>query len=207
MALPYALKGISKLTGSDDDDDDGRAAPGHGERPANADPAVDRRRGPGQGRLQPVDAVRGLAAIHAPGRERRAGRRRDGGFDQDLGDHQALRGRDRRAAPRRAHRVGREEGLPQRRRHLPRAGPAADPDRGDPRRRARRPAREGRPRDAFTKRAVRGDLHRFKAFAELDEEAEGGWRGTIRGRRGQAPHGPRRNGSAPRKSSKSGARK
>jgi uncharacterized membrane protein len=32
----------------------------------------------------------------------------------------------------------------------------------------------------FTKRAVRGDLHRFKALIELDEEAEGGWRGTIK---------------------------
>src|SRR6188472_126475 len=32
----------------------------------------------------------------------------------------------------------------------------------------------------FTKRAVRGDLHRFKAHAEMAEEAEdGGWRGTI----------------------------
>jgi uncharacterized membrane protein len=31
----------------------------------------------------------------------------------------------------------------------------------------------------FTKRAVRADLHRFKAIVELDEEAEGGWRGTI----------------------------
>jgi uncharacterized membrane protein len=32
----------------------------------------------------------------------------------------------------------------------------------------------------FTKRAVRGDLHRFKAYAEVAEEAEeGGWRGTI----------------------------
>jgi hypothetical protein len=31
----------------------------------------------------------------------------------------------------------------------------------------------------FTKRAIRGDLHRFKALIELDEEAEGGWRGTI----------------------------
>jgi uncharacterized membrane protein len=31
----------------------------------------------------------------------------------------------------------------------------------------------------FMKRAVRGDLHRFKAFAELQEEAGGGWRGTI----------------------------
>jgi uncharacterized membrane protein len=31
----------------------------------------------------------------------------------------------------------------------------------------------------FAKRAVRGDLHRFKALVELEEEAEGGWRGTI----------------------------
>jgi uncharacterized membrane protein len=32
----------------------------------------------------------------------------------------------------------------------------------------------------FAKRAVRGDLHRFKAYAEIAEEAEeGGWRGTI----------------------------
>lgn len=31
----------------------------------------------------------------------------------------------------------------------------------------------------FAKRAVRADLHRFKAIVELDEEAEGGWRGTI----------------------------
>jgi uncharacterized membrane protein len=31
----------------------------------------------------------------------------------------------------------------------------------------------------FTKRAARGDLHRFKAFAELEEESDGGWRGTI----------------------------
>jgi uncharacterized membrane protein len=31
----------------------------------------------------------------------------------------------------------------------------------------------------FTKRAVRADLHRFKALTELEDEAEGGWRGTI----------------------------
>lgn len=32
----------------------------------------------------------------------------------------------------------------------------------------------------FIKRAVRGDLHRFKAHVELEEEAEGAWRGTIK---------------------------
>lgn len=31
----------------------------------------------------------------------------------------------------------------------------------------------------FTKRAVRGDLHRFKAFVEMEEKTEKGWRGTI----------------------------
>ena len=31
----------------------------------------------------------------------------------------------------------------------------------------------------FVKRAVRGDLHRFKAYAELDKEAKGGSRKTI----------------------------
>lgn len=33
----------------------------------------------------------------------------------------------------------------------------------------------------FAKRAARGDLHRFKAFAEKEEQTENGWRGTIRG--------------------------
>lgn len=31
----------------------------------------------------------------------------------------------------------------------------------------------------FAKRAVRGDLHRFKAFVEMEEDTEKGWRGTI----------------------------
>ena len=31
----------------------------------------------------------------------------------------------------------------------------------------------------FVKRAVRGDLHRFKAYVELNEDSERGWRGTI----------------------------
>jgi uncharacterized membrane protein len=31
----------------------------------------------------------------------------------------------------------------------------------------------------FVKRAVRGDLHRFKAYAELDKDEADGWRGTI----------------------------
>jgi uncharacterized membrane protein len=31
----------------------------------------------------------------------------------------------------------------------------------------------------FTKRAVRGDLHRFKAYVEMEEQSDKGWRGTI----------------------------
>jgi uncharacterized membrane protein len=31
----------------------------------------------------------------------------------------------------------------------------------------------------FAKRGIRGDLHRFKAYAELNEETPKGWRGTI----------------------------
>lgn len=33
----------------------------------------------------------------------------------------------------------------------------------------------------FTKRAVRGDLHRFKAYVEMEEHTANGWRGTIKG--------------------------
>jgi len=32
----------------------------------------------------------------------------------------------------------------------------------------------------FAKRAARGDLHRFKAFVEMEEQTEDGWRGTIK---------------------------
>jgi uncharacterized membrane protein len=66
----------------------------------------------------------------------------------------------------------------------------------------------------FTKRAVRADLHRFKALIELDQEAEGGWRGTIekgkvkrrteqRSSGGSRRRSPSRNGS--RASSSSGS--
>jgi uncharacterized membrane protein len=70
----------------------------------------------------------------------------------------------------------------------------------------------------FTKRAVRADLHRFKALIELDEEAEGGWRGTIedgkvkrRTERRSNSSGKRRrsqskNGSAPSSSKKGRSR-
>ena len=59
----------------------------------------------------------------------------------------------------------------------------------------------------FAKRAVRADLHRFKAIIELDEEAEGGWRGTIedgkvkRKQSGSRSGSSSRNGSSSRKKS------
>ena len=70
----------------------------------------------------------------------------------------------------------------------------------------------------FTKRAVRGDLHRFKAHAEMEEEAEdGGWRGTIEdgevkrkierkssgGSRSKGSSSRSRNGSGPKASGSS----
>jgi uncharacterized membrane protein len=59
----------------------------------------------------------------------------------------------------------------------------------------------------FAKRAVRADLHRFKALVELEEEAEGGWRGTIEDgkvkRRTQSKNG---SGGRSRSKSKNGSR-
>jgi len=61
----------------------------------------------------------------------------------------------------------------------------------------------------FAKRAVRGDLHRFKAYAEMEEHAEsGGWRGTIddgdvKSKTERKPSKPSRSKS---KSTKSGSR-
>lgn len=65
----------------------------------------------------------------------------------------------------------------------------------------------------FAKRAVRGDLHRFKAYVELEHEDAKGWRGTIedgkvkRKRPSSSSSGRSRNGSAPKGSrAKSGSR-
>jgi len=58
----------------------------------------------------------------------------------------------------------------------------------------------------FIKRAVRGDLHRFKAYVELNEEAEDGWRGTIEEgevKRRTQRSSSRSNGSRSRGSSRS----
>ena len=62
----------------------------------------------------------------------------------------------------------------------------------------------------FAKRAVRGDLHRFKAYVELDEDDKDGWRGTIedgevKRRSSSSSSGSKRsaNGSDPSKPSRS----
>jgi uncharacterized membrane protein len=54
----------------------------------------------------------------------------------------------------------------------------------------------------FVKRAVRADLHRFKAYAELAEDEPKGWRGTIEdGKVKRRSSGGRsRNGSDPKRS-------
>jgi uncharacterized membrane protein len=59
----------------------------------------------------------------------------------------------------------------------------------------------------FTKRAVRADLHRFKALIELDEESEGGWRGTIEDGKVKRRTDRRTSGSKSRRShSRNGSR-
>ena len=57
----------------------------------------------------------------------------------------------------------------------------------------------------FVKRAVRGDLHRFKAYVELDHDKTKGWRGTIedgkvKRRRSSSSSSRSRNGSKARSS-------
>jgi uncharacterized membrane protein len=53
------------------------------------------------------------------------------------------------------------------------------------------------------KRAVRGDLHRFKAFAELQEDEPDGWRGTIED--GKVVRRREPSGSSRRRASPNGA--
>lgn len=58
----------------------------------------------------------------------------------------------------------------------------------------------------FTKRAVRGDLHRFKAFVEMEEETENGWRGKIEDGDVKKKGRGKSNGSKSRNGSKSSAK-
>jgi uncharacterized membrane protein len=55
----------------------------------------------------------------------------------------------------------------------------------------------------FTKRAVRGDLHRFKAYVEMEEDTEKGWRGTIEDGDVKKKGRGKSNGSKSRNGSKS----
>jgi uncharacterized membrane protein len=56
----------------------------------------------------------------------------------------------------------------------------------------------------IVKRAVRADLHRFKAYVELNDEAEKGWRGRIEdGKVKRRPSSQSRNGSSASKSKSS----
>ena len=148
-----------------------RRGPRLRERKADADPAVDRRRSAGHQvfshwteyedwpefmhRIESAEQV-DETTVSVPG--------------EDMGNQQALRGRDRRATPRRADRVERHQWL----RHTgvvtSTGSRRPDPDRpvaGHP---AGEHHRQGQPRNRYAKRAVRGDLHRFKAYVELDKE-------------------------------------
>ncbi|HET9185956.1 MAG TPA: SRPBCC family protein [Solirubrobacterales bacterium] len=62
----------------------------------------------------------------------------------------------------------------------------------------------------FTKRAVRGDLHRFKAFVEMEEDTEKGWRGMIEDgdvkRKREKKPGGKSNGSKSRNGSRGKAK-
>ena len=63
----------------------------------------------------------------------------------------------------------------------------------------------------FAKRGVRGDLHRFKAYAELSDDKPKGWRGTIQDgevkRRTERKRNTRKASSSSNGSSSSGTRK
>jgi len=63
----------------------------------------------------------------------------------------------------------------------------------------------------FTKRAVRGDLHRFKAYVEMEEHSDKGWRGTIEDgdvkRKTQRKSGGRSRSKSGSKSSKAKSRR
>jgi uncharacterized membrane protein len=61
----------------------------------------------------------------------------------------------------------------------------------------------------FVKRAVRGDLHRFKAYVELEKDEADGWRGTIEDgkvRKRRSSRSGSKNGSGPSDGSKSKSR-
>jgi uncharacterized membrane protein len=216
MALPYALKGVAKLTGSDDDGDS-RAAPGHGEgRRMPIQQAVDvavpvrdaydlwtqfEEWPRFMHRIESVEQVDDAKVAFTTkiwGFKKRfeaqiVEQRPDERIEWDVKEGVAHTGvaTFHKLAPR-----------------LTRIEVSIDVE---PEGLVEKSGRGLR----FTKRAVRADLHRFKAFAELNEEPDGGWRGTIedgdvkrRTDRGSRNSNSRsKNGSAPSRSSKSRSRR
>jgi uncharacterized membrane protein len=211
MALPYALKGLSKFTGGDDDSD-GRAAPGHGRGrrmpiQQSVDVAVPVKIAYDQWtqfedwprfmhRIESVEQVDDAKVAFTAkiwGITRRfeaqiVEQRPDERIEWDVKEGVCHTG------------VATFHKLSNR---LARVEVTIDVEPSGLLEKAGRGMR-------FTKRAVRADLHRFKAFVEMNEEADGGWRGTIEDGdvKRRTDRGSRSgNGSAPSRSSKSRARR
>jgi uncharacterized membrane protein len=210
MAVPYALKGLSKLVGGDDDDD-GRAAPGHGEgrrMPIQqaVDVAVPVKVAYNQWtqfeewprfmhRMESVEQVDDATVAFTTkiwGFRKRfeaqiVEQRPDERVEWDVKEGVAHTG----VAT--FHKLANS---------LTRIEVSIDVEPDSLLEKAGRGMR-------FTKRAVRADLHRFKAFVELNEDADGGWRGTIEDgevKRRTERRSRSSNGSSPSRASKSGAR-
>jgi uncharacterized membrane protein len=210
MALPYALKGLSKLTGGSENDDDAQAAPGHGRgrrMPIQqaVDVAVPLKVAYDQWtqfedwpefmhrfeNVEQVDDAKVSFTTKIWGFTRRfeaqiVEQHPDERIEWDVKEGVAHTGvaTFHKLAPR-----------------LTRVEVSIDVEPDSLLEKAGRGMR-------FTKRAVRADLHRFKAFVEMNDEAEGGWRGTIEN--GDVKRRTERrssNGSGPSRSSKSRARR
>ena len=205
MALPFAAQGIAKLTGSAREkvgEGEGKAAEGGGMFGSDDDSDSDEDGGGsavGSGRRMPIQQSIDVAVplkvaynlwtqfeewptfMHRVDSVEQVDDCDGGDLDQGLGDHEALRGRDHRAAARRADRVGRRRGAhPQRRRHISRAGAAADPDRGH--------ASTSSPTACSRRRAAGCGSPSARCGATFIDSRhtsrsrrrdEGGWRGTI----------------------------
>jgi len=208
MAVPYALKGLSKLTGGGDDDSNGQAAPGHGRGrrmpiQQSVDVAVPLKVAYDQWtqfedwpefmhrfeNVEQVDDAKVAFSSKIWGIKKRfeaqiVEQHPDERIEWDVKEGVAHSGvaTFHKLAPR-----------------LTRVEVSIDVEPDSLLEKAGRGMR-------FTKRAVRADLHRFKAFVEMNDEAEGGWRGTIEDgdvkRRTERRSSKSSNGGAPSKSSK-----
>jgi uncharacterized membrane protein len=207
MALPYALKGISKLKG--DDDGDGQAAPGHGRGrrmpiQQSVDVAVPLKAAYGQWtqfedwpefmhrveNVEQVDDAKVAFTSKIWGFTKRfeaeiVEQHPDERIEWDVKKGVAHTGvaTFHKLAPR-----------------LTRIEVSIDVEPDSLLEKAGRGMR-------FTKRAVRADLHRFKAFVEINDEPESGWRGTIEDGDVKRRTERRSNGAGPSRSAKSRARR